>query len=50
MNGVNYNISIFFDIENDRYTYEFKDEYFPNDMKLETYINNYMQSKEITLN
>lgn len=50
MNDVNYNLLIFFDIANDKYTYKFRDEYFPIDMQLETYINNYMKVNEITLN
>lgn len=39
-----------FDILDDKYIYEFDDEYFPIDMQLETYINNYMKVNEITLN
>jgi hypothetical protein len=40
-NEWHYSLDIYFDIdENGKYTFEFKDEYYPSDMKLETYINN----------
>ena len=50
-NSLNYSLAIYFDIdENGKYTYAFKDEYYPNDKKLETYIYNYMNANGIILN
>lgn len=49
VNGAHYNLSIYFDIVNDKYTYEFRNEYKPSDNSLETYIRNYMKDKEIVL-
>ena len=45
-----YSLSIYFDIdENDKYIYKFKDDYYPEDGKLDTYIYNYMDKNGITL-
>ncbi len=50
-NGANYNLSIYFDIdENGQYTYKFRDDYYPSDEKLETYIYNYMNAEKIVFN
>ena len=44
-------LAIYFDIdENGQYTYKFRDDYYPSDEKLETYIYNYMNAKKIVLN
>lgn len=42
-------ISIYFDVVDNKYTYEFEDEYKPEDGTIETYIKNYMNAKGITL-
>lgn len=48
-NGANYSLGIYFDIVDNKYTYKFRDEYMPVDRNVETYIKNYMNVNEISL-